>query len=285
MKKILTGICLIIAVSGYSQRLGLEFFAGTANYQGDLQEKRYTFQGSRLGLGLGASYALTDHFSLRAMFSWGKVSADDKNNTDPFLSDRNLNFTSAITEFGITAQYHIFNTWESRVNPYLMAGLSLFHFNPYTYDTAGTKYYLKPLSTEGQGLSQYPDRKPYNLTQVAIPFGAGIKFAVTENISIGWEIGLRKTFTDYLDDLSKTYVDEGTLLVERGPKAVELAFRTPELKSGAVYPADGTIRGGADVKDWYYFSGVTATFRINDPSSKTYRSRGGAKTSCPGPVY
>jgi hypothetical protein len=158
-----------------------------------------------------------------------------------------------------TRHYHILNTEYSRINPYLMAGISLFRFNPYTTDTLGSKYFLKPLSTEGQGLSMYPERKNYSLLQFAIPFGAGVKFTVTESISIAWEIGLRKTFTDHLDDVSTTYVDAAALLAERGPKAVELAYRGGEVKTGnPVYPVDGTVRGGQDFKDWYYFSGITA---------------------------
>src|SRR5690606_13448162 len=81
------------------------------------------------------------------------------------------------------------------------------------------KVFLKPLSTEGQGLPQYPDRKPYKLTQFAIPFGAGVKFRVSRNTVLAYEVGLRKIFTDYLDDVSTTYVDQATLLQERGRNA------------------------------------------------------------------
>jgi opacity protein-like surface antigen len=284
VKKLLTIFCLTIASTGFSQNLGIELFAGTSNYQGDLLESRYTFKGAKLALGAGLSYAFTNHITGRAMFMYGQIGADDKNNKDPFLINRNLNFKSSVFEFGVQGLYHILSTDNHRINPYLMAGISLFHFNPYTYDTLGSKYYLKPLSTEGQGLSQYPDRKEYGLTQIAIPFGAGIKFSVTESISIAWEIGLRKTFTDHLDDLSNSYVDQATLLNERGAKAVELAYRGGEIKTGnPVYPADGTVRGGPDFKDWYYFSGIHATFKINDPSFGGRKK--GSNTSCPGPVY
>lgn len=79
---------------------------------------------------------------------------------------------------------------------------------------------------------------------------------------MGVEFGVRKLFTDYLDDVSTTYVDQNLLLLNRGAKAVELAFRGGELKNGATYPADGTQRGGNKAKDWYYFTGITASFRI-----------------------
>ena len=143
---------------------------------------------------------------------------------------------------------------------------------------------LKPLSTEGQGLVAYPNRDPYSLTQFAIPFGAGIKFAINESISLAWEIGLRKTFTDYLDDLSTSYVDEATLLAERGPLAADLAFRGDELKNTpGSYPADGTVRGGPDFKDWYYFSGITASYNL--PFGNSHRDNKKGSTECPKPVF
>ncbi len=84
------------------------------------------------------------------------------------------------------------------------------------------------MSTEGEGLVEYPDRKPYNLFQFSIPFGGGIKFRVSDHIVVAYEIGMRKTFTDYLDDVSTRYVDQAILLNERGPGAVAMAFRGDE---------------------------------------------------------
>jgi hypothetical protein len=42
---------------------------------------------------------------------------------------------------------------------------------------------------------------------VAIPFGIGAKMNVSKKVGIGLEWGPRKTFTDYLDDVSGTYPD------------------------------------------------------------------------------
>ena len=207
-----------------------DIYVGTSNYTGDFLEKKYTMQNSHLVVGLGAGYRFTDQISVRGLLSFGKITADDKDNSDHFLLARNLNFFTSITELSVTGHYDFLNLNYHRITPYVFGGIAIFRFNPYTYDTLGNKVNLKPLSTEGQGLTAYPDRKPYSLTQIALPFGAGIKFAVNENITLAWEIGLRKTFTDYLDDLSTTYVDEATLLAERGAVAVSLAYRGDELK-------------------------------------------------------
>jgi opacity protein-like surface antigen len=285
VRYIFSFLFLVLSYNGFSQKLALEFFGGGANYQGDLQEKSLTFEGSRYALGIGASYMLTDRLSARSMLTWSKISADDKNNSDPMLVERNLNFTNSVVEFNLVGQMHLFRTLEGRINPYVMAGVAIFSHNPYTFDALGTKYYLKPLSTEGQGLVQYPDVKEYKLTQFAIPFGGGVKFKVTERISLGWEIGARKTFTDYLDDVSGRYVDRTTLQAERGQKSVELAFRTPEIKAGTPYPDDQTIRGGAKQDDWYYYSGLTITYRFIPRSELTFNGKKASPTACPRPVY
>ncbi len=240
-----------------AQNLHLDLSAGAMNYNGDLQDKAYTFSQSHFAGGAGVSYDLTDHFSLRAGVLLGKVSADDKYGRN---LARNLNFASNITEFNVGAQYYITPLQDHFITPYVFAGLALYHFNPYTNDTTGKKYFLKPLSTEGEGFVD--GRKNYNLTQLAIPFGAGVKFSLSENVNVGVEFGLRKLFTDYLDDVSTTYVDPSLLLANRGAVAQELAYRGNELKTGSPAPTVDGKRGSSTYKDWYYFTGVTASFAL-----------------------
>ncbi len=276
---LLLPVMACITVCSQAQRLSATLFAGTSNYQGDLQPKRFTFNQSHLALGLGLQYELTEKLYARAGINFGTISGNDKFNNRN--SVRNLNFTSRITEFNAGAEYHIFSLDERAITPYVFAGVSVFHFNPKAIDSNGNKIELRPLSTEGQGF--YQDRKQYNLTQFAIPFGGGFKMAVSEKVRIGVELGLRKTFTDYLDDVSTTYVDQTLLLNNRGPKAVDLAFRGDELKSGLTYPADGDQRGSARYKDWYYFAGITASFSLG--SGNANGSSGKKGTGCPSAVY
>jgi hypothetical protein len=112
-------------------------------------------------------------------------------------------------------------------------------------------------------LSGYPDRKPYSLTQPAIPFGGGIKYAINDNLRLGLELGFRKLFTDYLDDVSTTYVNPADLLAAKGQLAVDMSYRGDELPGGNPnYPAKGSQRGGAKKQDWYYFFGLHLTYRL-----------------------
>jgi len=199
---------------------------------------------------------------LRGGFNYSVVGGSDQYSNNDSLRARNLSFETVITEGSLVGEFYFMNLDEQKFSPYLFVGLAIFHFNPYTSDTAGQKIYLKPLSTEGQGLSQYPDRKPYKLTQLAIPFGGGVKYAITDKWRVGLELGLRKLFTDYLDDVSTSYADENDLLAAKGQLAVDMAYRGDELPNGRPYPAKGAQRGGSKFKDWYYFAGLHLTYRL-----------------------
>jgi len=251
----------------------VNLFGGFSNYSGDLQGKAFTLDQSHPAFGLGAQYDLTNHFSLLSNVNYGQFGADDRYNK-PDLAARNLSFQTKVLEWNFMGEYNLFDLSEKRFTPYAFAGVAVYHYNPYAIDTLGHKAFLKPLSTEGEGLAQYPDRKPYSLTQFAIPFGAGIKLRVAYNVVLAYEISVRKTFTDYLDDVSTRYVDQAVLLAAKGPEAVELAYRGNELKNGSPYPADGSIRGGPKHQDWYYFSGIQVSIAINNPHKMYNHGKG-----------
>lgn len=290
MRKTTALLCVLLPALSQAQeasRLHLTLFGGLTNYQGDLQGKAFTFQQSKLGLGIGLKYDLTPHFAVRGGIQYGSVEAADSRSSDSALIARNLSFQSRIFEGNLLLEYTLFNLEDKKISPYIFGGIALFHFNPYAYDTLGNKIMLQPLSTEGQGLAQYPDRKPYSRTQFALPFGGGIKFRISDRMVLGYEIGLRKLFTDYLDDVSTRYVDETALRDAKGDKAVEMSYRGGELKNGAPsYPADGTLRGNAKVKDWYYFQGLTLTIALGGNGSGFGGGGGGkSRLGCPKNVY
>jgi hypothetical protein len=214
--------------------------------------------------------------NLRAGVTIGKLVGNDRYNTKDYLQLRNLNFESRIAELSLLGELHIFNLNTINWTPYVFGGLALFKFNPYTYDSSETKTYLKPLSTEGQGLPGY-DTKPYSLTQFAIPVGFGVKYALNDRIRLGLEAGFRKTFTDYIDDVSTNYADANDLLTARGPQSVALAYRGDEVANGdPIYPAKGSQRGSANQQDVYYFTGFHLTYRLGGGLGNNKKS-----LSCP----
>ncbi len=257
MKSYILFVCSIFLInSTQAQKIWINLYGGATNYQGDLQDKRYTFDQAHAAGGLGINYDLNDRLSIRAALMAGKLSADDKYGRNRV---RNLNFNSNLTEAQLGLQYNFTSLSDHALTPYVFASLAMFRFNPYTHDTSGTKYYLRDLSTEGQGFVK--GKKYYNLTALAIPFGGGLKLSLSENINVGLELGFRKLFTDYIDDVSTAYVDKTELNANRGSKAVELAYRGDEIKNGTPYPVAGTLRGSAK-KDWYYFTALTLSFRL-----------------------
>jgi hypothetical protein len=282
MKKILLAGMLFPLFTQAQWNVNL--FGGFSNYIGDLQSKAYTTQQSHGSFGAGLQYDVTGHFSLLSNLTYGRISAADSYSQKADLRARNLSFESVIGEWNLLAEYNILDLQSHRLTPYVFVGLAVFHFNPYAYDTTGKKVYLRPLSTEGEGLAQYPGRKPYSLTQLSIPFGGGIKFRISDRVILAYEIGLRRTSTDYLDDVSRTYVSEAALLAAKGPEAVEMAYRGNEVKGGAAYPPDGTVRGNPKRKDWYYMSGLRVTIALNDLRMAEHRRRSGV-IDCPKKVY
>ena len=260
MKKLL--LLVMLTPTLLQAQWHVNLFGGFSNYSGDLQSQFLTTAESYAAFGLGLQYDLTNHLSVTMGGNYGHVGASDKYNK-PSLQSRNLSFETNIVELNLMAEYNILDITKTRFTPYGFVGIAVYHFNPYAYDTTGQKVFLKPLSTEGEGLPQYTASKPYALTQFAIPFGGGIKFRINDQITIAYELGLRKLFTDYLDDVSTSYVDKTILLNAKGPLAVEMAYRSEELKGGAPYPAAGAKRGSPKSKDWYYFSGIRLSIAFN----------------------
>jgi hypothetical protein len=264
-KTILIFFILLVSVKSFAQ-VQVGIFGGLSNYQGDLTDK--PFQNSKGSFALTLAYQVKPRINLRAGLTIATIAGADSLSDKDYLRQRNLSFQSPITELSFTAEFYTFDLSNKRWSPYVFAGLALFHFNPYTFNQSNSKVYLKPLSTEGEGLQGYPDSKPYSLTQLAIPFGGGFKFVVTPTMNIAIEAGLRKTFTDYLDDVSGNYPDATDLLNAKGQQAVLLSYRGFEVAGGnPAFPGKGAQRGSPKSKDYYYFTGIHLSFSLGNSQS------------------
>jgi opacity protein-like surface antigen len=272
MRSFLILICFLPFGTIAQSRLHISVFGGTSNYQGDLQPKRFTYNQSKFAFGGGLRYDLTERIALRGELKYGQLQAADSLNP-PNLRSRNLSFQSKLYEASLLAEYSFGDILERKMVPYIFGGIAVFHFSPYTTYN-GRVVYLQPLGTEGQGLAAYPEKKKYKLNQFSIPAGAGIRFAVNQNVDLSFELGYRLTFTDYIDDVSGSFADQNLLRTGNGQLAVDVSYRSDELKDGnPLYPAEGTKRGGK-FKDSYYFTGITAAFRIFDIGYKNRSYQG-----------
>ena len=239
---------------------------GLATYYGDLKEKAKLVDQSSLALNLGLTYDITEQILGIFDFSVMSLKAHDKFNIRPDLINRNLNFKTSLWEANFGVEYDFLNmtSGDYILTPYLRMGVGLFHFNPWTYDRSGNKVYLRQFGTEGQGLPSYPERKAYNLLQMQIPIGGGIKYAISEDVNAFFDISFRKIFTDYLDDVGNTYPDRDIMLAE-SPNPIQtigLTYRGDEISS-APYPGVNIKRGGF-TKDIYYTMGIGISMRLNN---------------------
>jgi len=267
--QILKPILLLLCISPFtlfSQRVDIDVFGGISNYQGDLQPAIVTLQNAQPAAAVIAKIGFTDNIFLRAGFSFGSLHGTDAKNKGKLIL-RNLSFRSGLQEFHAGVEVRLFKPETFRLTPYGFIGVGFMRFNPYTsYEVNGEmqRVYLQPLGTEGQGLDMYPERKPYSLSQLCIPYGGGIKYEINCNLNVGVELRQTKVFTDYLDDVSSTYANYDALRNARGQLAVDVAYRRDEI-DGTPYPnREDATRGDPEFDDWYYFVGVTIGLRINN---------------------
>jgi hypothetical protein len=264
-KSLFATISIFIFHSSFSQDAYFNIQLGLANYQGDIQQKVYTLKNAGVYIGGNVSYTLTPRIAIRAGFGYGKIKASDAQNSNGKQANisRNLSFENNLFELHSAIEINLLDIEERRFSPYLFGGVAYFGHKPYAYSKTGKKIYLQPLSTEGQGLAAYPNRKAYKTNQLSLPLGGGIKLDISNNLRVGFEIGIRKTFTDYIDDVSTTYPDELILLSAKGSQALDFSYRGGELTTGSpFFPAENTLRGSAKTKDWYYFSALTFGIRL-----------------------
>lgn len=243
-----------VSFSQITTRSELGIIAGGMYYIGDLNDQMY-WNIPSVGAGIIYRYTFNDRWVIKANAIYGEVSQLKDNNPD-----RNLGFKSPIFEISSHIEFNFlpFMTNRSVFNfsPYIFCGIGIFTFNPKA-QINGKWYNLVAYRTEGQESSQYPDRITYSLRQISFPFGVGFKWDVTKNICLGFEWGLRKTWTDYIDDVSTTYVDPDIILEDGGEIALALADR-----SSNSYHYAGSQRGDPSKKDWYGFFGTTLTFKV-----------------------
>ncbi|MEO6556280.1 MAG: DUF6089 family protein [Ferruginibacter sp.] len=278
-------LVLLSGLNSRSQNLFASIYVGSSNYSGELQEKRFTFTQSHPAGGVGLLYEINEKMFIRGDFTFGKIGAHDKFGKN---KARNLSFFSNIYEYSIGFEYVLFDPYIYKVSPYFFTGICLFDFNPHTKDANGNIVLLAERSTEGEGFIAGKDE--YKLRDFSIPIGGGIMWAINANKRLGIVLGFRKTFTDYLDDVSTTYVDQTLLALNRGQSTADIAYRGDELPNGPVYPPAGTRRGNPKTKDWYYFSGISFRIRIL-PKGRAIKAqfdsgrRKRARTDCPVNVY
>ena len=275
-----------IPVVASAQYTELGFGVGLSTYWGDLNAPSISTnltKNSGLALQFHGRKIFKNNIGVKLAFMYGQVKGDDTNSPLDWQEMRNLSFKSSISELSLMGEYYIFGfdtePGSTIFLPYIAGGISGFRFDPKTV-YRGSLVRLQPLGTEGQGLPSF-DQK-YSLYSGALCFGGGAKILLTESINIGLEVVMRRTFTDYLDDVSKSYVNYDDLSAGNGVLAANLANRTNEFL-GIDEPLQlptGSQRGGQTIKDYFISTFVTINIKLDSGNGRSKYSRGN-KVICP----
>ena len=253
---------LILPKNSFSQlfksNTELGFKGGVSYYTGDLNSNH--FNSANPAASFIVRRNLDRRFAIKAELAVLQIDGDDRLSDDIIRLDRGLHFRSQIQELSSQIEFNFlpFETGSVLYNwsPYIFGGVSIYNFNPQAENRNGQWVDLQPLGTEGQGTTAYPERKKYPRTQIAIPLGGGIKYSLNERLNIMFSFSARKSFTDYLDDVSTTYPGIPT---EFDAASIEMSDPT--------YTHNKDEQRGDDLEsDWFYFTGIAISFRLNNNS-------------------
>ncbi|WP_338763728.1 DUF6089 family protein [Bernardetia sp. ABR2-2B] len=290
---------------------------------------------TRPNIGIFVEKKFRPQFSARLGLNWGRILASDEETADPtdghdfFRYIRNAHFRNDIFELNTTFRWDLmssellnkeFYQRPKQFVPYVMGGLAVFYHAPKakaptTKIGGGSPDWgadewtdLQPLGTEGQGRGSYTALiqgdsvtrdlgKKYSKVQIAIPVGFGIRKKLSNRIDIAFEFSYRFLLTDYLDDVSRNYVDLGvfgddelakafhdrSLEGDRGAILAEMASRGELVRllsrysyvgidgvgyntfngfGSDPYKAEPSIRGNQNDNDVYMLTGFHLTYII-----------------------
>lgn len=255
---LLSVMCASWAAKAQVSELGIT--GGLTYYIGDLNTRHY--YNAKPAFGLVYRYNFSERYAFRLQGLYSRLEAFDSDSPDPNAQYRGLSFTTSLVEVAGLLEINFFpyragkekKSW----TPFIFLGAAYFRVNPQA-DLNGVRFDLAPLGTEGQGTSAGAN-EPYALDNLAYPFGAGLKFNL-KRVDIQLEWGLRKTKTDYIDDVSGLYVDNAVLEFENGDLSAALADRTGADRSNGD-PNAGRARGDGKTTDWYQYTGLSITILL-----------------------
>ena len=277
MRKILLLLLVVLLPSMlWAQRWKRERYswmtsAGVSQFLGDLGGRNQIGSdfwwdmdaaSTRYVVNVGLRYKLTEYFAARTHLTFGEVYGNDQYTEEPWRNNRNLHFRSPVFEWSTTfeaswmresigSRYKIRRVRGrgkkgSKVYVYGFAGVGLMFMDPHA-QYEGKWHRLRSLRTEGQGF--VPGREQYSQWQFVIPFGVGMKYAIDKRSFIGIEYGLRKTFTDYMDDVSTSYVysRHAESILTGGQAAMNIVNEAMGYDDVARYLADPSLTPAPDL--------------------------------------
>ena len=238
----------------------LSISVGTAYYIGEINPSKHFGSREKLALGIAIRNNLNKRWAIRTGLTYGNIEAFDSDSKDAWQQNRNLNFRNRFFEGSVIAELNFFNyqiNSKHNISPYLFLGAAVFRMNPEGMYN-GYWHPLQPAGTEGQGMAGKDAL--YKTTGFTMPMGAGLKCNIKGLLGFSLEWGMRKTYTDYFDDISATYVNPTMLAAARGQLATNLADQSIlQVNNNNAY----IQRGDPGIKDLYFFCMASLNLRID----------------------
>jgi hypothetical protein len=251
----------------FAQKREVGLALGACYYMGDLNPA-VPFLGSRYVIGGFYRKHFDFRRAIKINLNYGKYTANDANSMYAYEKARNLNVSSYVAELSGQFEFNFLKFHGEDIkyywSPYIFAGFGFFNFFP-KGTINGKDVPLRKNYTEGQGsTSPVASKKTYANIQPCIPFGVGIKYQVTRFINFNIEWGMRKTFTDYLDDVSRYYADPYYL---SGISQEAVLLGDKSLNPDPLYPNTGRQRGNFGTTDWYSYFVLSLAIKFKDPDA------------------
>lgn len=263
MAKLLSVLTILFVFSAsppelYAQSWEVGTLLGGSGYIGDLNPS-HILKINNAGGGIFVRRNFDGYWSARLNLALSRLSASDSDASDEQQRRRNLSFFSPLSEISLQTEFNFFDfsggIYSRYLTPYVFTGLGISFFDPRATLNGETRK-LRAYKTEGQ-------ENTYSNKALNIPLGAGLKYALTEKLTVASELGYRIVFSDYLDDVSSRYADFSSLPTDDVRR--QLADRSV-IKNPA-----GVQRGDGKPRDTYFFLFLTLSYTFKGCNCPTIR--------------
>ncbi|MGN6603733.1 MAG: DUF6089 family protein [Ginsengibacter sp.] len=270
MKKLILFVIMVLAFSfrmqaqmnDYVQEGEFGITVGLAHYFGDLNN-RARINRPKMDIGGFVRKQFGNYTSVRLSGHFAKLGYSDIYSKNEYDQRRNLSFNTNIFEIALQGDFNFFKFIptdpDHSFTPYATVGIGFFTYDPYAY-YHNQKVYLRPLHTEGETF--YKGRKEYGSMALCFPLGFGVKYAINDNVNLSFEIAHRFTTTDYIDDVSTTYIGADKFPSTAGGKSIAGIMQDRSFEVGPPIGIEGRQRGFSKQKDQYIIAEIGVSFNI-----------------------
>jgi Domain of unknown function (DUF6089) len=256
----------------------LSIYSGGCYYIGELNPNKHLGNNAQLAGGVAYRNNVNRRIGFRGSVLYGSAQYWDKNSSDPWQQNRNLNFKNQFYEFGFITEINYFDyqlNSKDRISPYLFTGIAYYRMNPQGF-SQGNWIPLQTLGTEGQWSNS---GNQYKLAGLSVPFGLGLKMNMFGFMGISFEWGIRKTWTDYFDDVSTVYTNPKEQMHQQGQLSLSLSDQSIEqFRPDSSSPNDpskrnneGMMRGDPSNHDFYGYGLIALNFRLDKPATNCFK--------------